>query len=509
VAAQAGTTLGTVRVREFDGGWNVRDAPGELAPNESPDLWNVTLDERGGITKRLGQAKYNSTVYDAANLAKAGFNWISGGKKIIQVGAKLYLDTSNTVRQTFSTSARVGFADFGGKLWVIHPIDGLYSSTDGATYSSVAGSPKGTALTAWQNRLLALGDPAQPQRLYASGIGDGTDWLTTAGHGWTNDLRETQDGAALLGFAASPGMDIIGRAGLIVAKQNSIYRVYDSNTGAYQTLDPNIGFASPLAGVTMNGRTIFLSTQGIFWTDEAKTGGLLTPASQKLTPLFTNSQLAYSQAALWCAGTVGDRVKFSLCRNGATANNIALEYHPEQKWIVPGSNACSFYMTDTNGILYGGSPTVNGQVYQQDTTGADDATAISSWFQTRWFEPNSGFLASLWQMRLNGRGSGSSYVRKDYDLAGGDRFNFALTGDTPTYDSGLLYDSGELYDRLSSQETETFYNLGTCRAFSIRVEETSSLTTTGIQIADAGSEPTVGAWSLYGIDVLHVPLGIA
>src|SRR3989304_1299026 len=38
---------------EFSGGLNLRDAPDELRANESPNLWNTTLDERGSVSQRL------------------------------------------------------------------------------------------------------------------------------------------------------------------------------------------------------------------------------------------------------------------------------------------------------------------------------------------------------------------------------------------------------------------------------------------------------------------------
>jgi hypothetical protein len=57
-------------MQSFEGGLNLRDAPGELAPNESPDMMNVTLDERGGVVKRLGFQRDNSgPIYQADTAA--------------------------------------------------------------------------------------------------------------------------------------------------------------------------------------------------------------------------------------------------------------------------------------------------------------------------------------------------------------------------------------------------------------------------------------------------------
>jgi hypothetical protein len=39
--------------------------------------------------------------------------------------------------------------------------------------------------------------------------------------------------------------------------------------------------------------------------------------------------------------------------------------------------------------------------------------------QTRWFELSDGFLASLWQFRVHGRGTGTMTVLRDYVVRGG------------------------------------------------------------------------------------------
>jgi hypothetical protein len=64
---------------------------------------------------------------------------------------------------------------------------------------------------------------------------------------------------------------------------------------------------------------------------------------------------------------------------------------------------------------------VNGQAYTLETGGTDDGTAISWRFQTRWFEPNNGFQASVWQIRIHGRGAGTVTVRRDYASAAATR----------------------------------------------------------------------------------------
>jgi hypothetical protein len=118
-------------------------------------------------------------------------------------------------------------------------------------------------------------------------------------------------------------------------------------------------------------------------------------ASDRFKPLWQSSQINHQKLDLFCAGRANQRAYFSLCRAGSTACDLALEYHPVQGWLAPGSNAAACYTTfglDTE-QLYAGSPTVTGQVYQQLATGADDGAAIPWRFQTRWFELNAGFNA--------------------------------------------------------------------------------------------------------------------
>ncbi len=580
-----------LRVRDFSGGLNLRDAAPELAANESPDLWNVTLDERGGVAKRLGYTKYNAVAF-SGGLVQTIFEWNSVGKKITQAGASLYLDDVNTARHTFTTSARVGITEFAGSVWAVHPVDGLYSSADGITWvaagslgtvtvtiaspavfsltahglaagdsvifqttgalptgltagttyyvitagltadafevsATAAGSavntsgsqsgthtaylpvPKGSSLIAWQNRLLSVGNLDHPTRVEASAIGKGNDWRTGTGQGWNNEIRE-KDNTPVLCLGAATGIDIAGRPGLIACKRDSSYRIYDSNSGAYSTLDPNVGAASSLSVTTLFGRTIILSRYGIYWTDGVSA---LTKASARVDPIFHPDALAEDQLDLCAAGNYGDRCYFSLPTAGKTANDIALEYHPAEGWIVQGSNAMSCYAVDiaTQG-LYGGSPSVSGQAYKLLQGGADDGVAIASWFQTKWVEPNDGFFTRFRAARVLGRGDFEFYCRSNYSSAQGVHRTVSLTRGGFTWnDPAAVWNDPTMIWGPAVYETysQKLLSLGTGRSCSFRIEETSSISTTAPALDGSGSTITVGAWALGGIDLEHVQLGIS
>lgn len=468
------------------------------------------MDERGAVGKRLGYEKQNPDPY-GGGFVKNEFYWESGQVLITQAGAKLYKSNSTTEFKTFTTSARCGFADFlvsgpANRLYFIHPIDGLFHY-DGTTVTAVGDpdAPKGDVLLAWQNKLFAAGNPgtgAGP-RVSWSALADGTTW----GASDYNDLRE-KDGEKVVCLAGSSGVDVQGRQGMIACKLESAYRIIDSATGEYVTLDTAVGAASALAAVNANGRTYVISQAGIFSTDGLSP---MREESERLRPLFTPGRLNFAQLALFAAGTVNGRCYFSVPQAAATENDLAFELHPKQKWIVPRSDAMSCYATygKNDEYLVGGSPAVTGQVYRLLKTGGDDTAAIASRWQSRWFEPADGLLASLLEMQILGRTEGQAdlTIRKDYDASGGESRTLDIGASLGEWDTGLLWDDGHLWGPAKIQEYQKVYSLGTCRAFSLIVEETSALVGTGTQYLQQGTAPEVGAWAIYGWDLKYTTLG--
>jgi hypothetical protein len=494
-----------LKIRDFSGGLNVREAPPELAPNESPDLWNVTLDERGGVAKRLGYVKVNLTPYGGGIVQNILYSGLLSDY-LVQAGASIYLGTNTTARKTFTTSARCGMCEFTGKVWAIHPVDGLFSSPDGITWTAIGTGPKGDSITSWQNRLVT-NDFVNTTQINASTIGDGTDWTTAAGHGWTNQIRENpRDGSRILCLASASGVDIQGRPGLIICKRDSTYRMFDSSTGAYSTLDPSIGAASSISVTNLFGLTIILSRFGIFQTDGINP---LKKMSSRVDPLFNPDTIAEDQLDLCAAGSYGNRCYFSVPRRGQTANNLAFEFHPIEGWIVIGSNAASCYTTYASQTqrLYTGSPTVTGQVYKQLTGGADDGATIQSWFQTKWFEPTAGYFFRARKVHLLGRGVFNLFTRFNYTVGQGVLRAVNITGGGFVWGTGV-WGTGVWGPVVYQNYSAALLSLGTGRAVSFRIEETSSASTTAPPLPGTTDALSTGAWGLGGIDLQYIQLGI-
>lgn len=496
--------LKTLQARDFSGGLNLRDSPPQLGKDEFVDAWNVTLDERGAVSSRLGMARWNSTAFSdgGGGVIKNVYYSPFLGQIITQAGDDLYLGTTNTTRLDFTTAARVVFADFAGKVYCAHPVDGLYHTTDGITWTSLVDADLPdtiSALAVWQNKLWAAVD----NRLFWSSAGDGTAWAAAD----FNTLREKDD-EPIVALLGAPGLDVIGRPGLLAFKRRSVYRVHDSSTGAYVTVDSRVGAASNISVAALNGRVYALSDQGIWSTDGT---GRMRNDGARLERLWRPAEVNLAQQDLFAAGVRGNRLHFSVPRAGSSANDLAIEMRPaqadgERTWIVAGSNAMSCYtayLEDTV-KLYGGHPSTSGRVYELYTGGTDDADAIVSRFQTRWFEPEGGFETQVWRVRLHGRGTGQVAVLLDYS-SGGTSQAFSIGNDPIQYDAGVLYDTGASYSDPVVLAEHDIYTPGRARAYSIKITATTTDTAEAIALLGGSVVAQNGSWALYGVDLAFVP----
>lgn len=484
-------------VTNFSGGPNFRDSPTELAANEAYDAYNVTFDERGGVQSRLGYSKRGSSL--AASIVVNDYYSPLLGGFLTQVGTGLYF--SGTSRHTFTTNTCVTFAELGGKVIVGHPADGLWYSTDGITWTqitSVNAPTTANCIATWNAKLfVGLADGS----VHWSNASDPLTWTST-------DFNEiwTKDQKPIVALAIGSGQDIQGRPGLLVFKQDSVYRMNDSGTGSYTVLDTSHGAGGPKAVVGVGARVIWIGKGGIFWWREDQASPV--NGSDLLRPFWRSEQLSFSNQTGWAAGRRINRAYFSVSTNGSSVNNVAIEFHPDEEWVTLGSNAMTCYSVDQNEETYGGSPTVNGQMYQLDTGGTDDGTAISGWFQTRWLVPNGGFQAQVWQLRFHGRGSGTIEFRKDYEDSTGKQWNITYPTTGWFYDTGITYDSGISYIDPVSAASVSLSGQGVCREFSVRFTFTTSTTFTGRQIGTAPA-PVYGGCALYRVDALYISLGLS
>lgn len=121
-------------------------------------------------------------------------------------------------------SRPLAFASGASRLLVNHPAASTIRMWDGASFTSVASTPEGRALTFHKNRFFSAGTNDTPTRLWWSDIGSATSWPS---NNWLEVGQE--DGEPIEDIA--PAYD-----GLLIAKRNSVWYA----TGTFVGTDFNL-----------------------------------------------------------------------------------------------------------------------------------------------------------------------------------------------------------------------------------------------------------------------------
>jgi hypothetical protein len=485
------------RLLSFDGGWNPLAAPSELGQNETPACSNVTLDERGGVVKRLGLAKAGDNGAIVTTPLLLYFSRVLN-RLLMQCGTGLYVSTDGGVNWSaaianFSTAARVGICDFQGVAVIIHPVDGVFTYNGSAVSARVANSPVGNTIAVWENALFSAGEPGNPTRVSRSDIGAVT-WPTIP---TANQLR-IKDDTPLTCLMPGP-------SALLAFKEESVYRVSDPTTIAYTMIGPTHGASGPLCVALNGGQAAAICRRGITLLD-----GISAPrkVSEKLAPLFTGDQLNLGNSANWTASVKDDRYVFSLSLTGSTLNNATLEYSPYVGWIVPhnfGVQDFSNYVSGTRKLL-GTKIAANSHAaaFEVFKGGTDDGAPIAASFQTAWVMPAGDTLCRLRRALVRGRGNFDFETRRDYTRAGKVR-HFESAPQASIWGTSYWHQAQWGADEL--EVYRPFFSLGVARAFSYVFAQTSSASAFLQPSMGGGAPREVGDFACYGVDMDFVPLG--
>lgn len=514
---------------DFSGGLNIRDSWNAMAPNESPDMMNVTLDERGGLQKRLGSRRDDSTTILADQPPNNLFYWPTTGQLIMQLGARVFkrtaADTYAEVERpagadAFTTDARATFADFNGSLYALHPADGVLKYTGSGTWSLVTSAVKGVALAVWKNRLWAGGPSsagANPTRVWFSNIGNGDAWTTASDF---VDLRDVSDEPiTALGLGQGLDQGAVPVSGLLACKRNSVHRIQDAVTGAYTTLSTEAGAAGPLALTSLRGLICMVNDKGVWVTDGE---GAPVIVSDKIEPVFEPTALNLAAMSNWCMGTHHDRIFLSLSEVGSSINTFAFEYSPAQGWFAPHDNPMAAYALnrDDDDHAYALSPEFSGtgsRLLKLCTGGKDrvgatgvGGTDIACRWQSTWSIPASHKLCRFRRTRVHGRGVFDLLIKLDFNLGSDHIHTLDLEPSAAAiWDDGYLWDSGALWGPSNYQNHADVYSHGVGMAISFELRETSGLSHLGrspMSMLPAGEQ---GAVTLYSLCTDFVPLGYA
>lgn len=374
----------------WTGGLNLRDEYTEVAPNELMDGTNLTLDERGKAIKR------NDCPTTADFPAPPGhvdhfFYSQATGWAIIQVGTTLYRCTIGagawTSFRVCSSALRCAFCDFNSTVVYVHAADGVRRIDGAGTDTAVAGSPVGFEIAVWQNKVWVAGGGS---RLRWSGLGDATVWNAND----FVDLRDKDDQALIALYG--------GTSGLLVFKEQSTYRVSDSTTGAYQTIDPSVGCVSTRGVVAQDGLVYTWGLDGLY---QGNGFGRFVNIGDKLRPRFTGptSNVNSTTKPLITATTQGGRVYFAFPRTSSTIADAILELNPRVGWLMEsyfgGAEVGAFATYLNGGISFVAFASGSASIKRLFT--GTTRTGFSCSLLTGYQQPFGGYLCNIMRMGVS------------------------------------------------------------------------------------------------------------
>lgn len=255
----------SIELTDFSGGLNTFDPEYLSDLNQSPDLDNLVIVDKG-FKKRNGDSTWNSTamVSSATAITGGGYIKLDAGTEIIGAvaGTKFFSDSGLSGTMSDKTGA-VTITSGQNNFWTSVNFNNLqiwfggapdapfkYSGTGNA--SALGGTPP-SAYTAFvgNNRVFAVGTAANPSRIYWPVVSNPEDWTGT---GSGNADVALSDGEGLQ-FGVMNGVD-----SAILFKNSSTHMMVTTRQPfpIYQ-LQKGIGAAGKRAFAQANGVTYFIT----------------------------------------------------------------------------------------------------------------------------------------------------------------------------------------------------------------------------------------------------------
>ncbi len=265
---RAGGPIGdNVEINDFSGGLNTFDPEYLLPINQSPDLDNLVLLDRG-FKKRNGDATWNSSamVSTSTGIQGLGYIQLNNGTQFLNAvaGTKFFTDSGLSGTMTDTTGA-VTITSGQNNIWAPVNFNNLqiwfggapdapfkYSGTGNA--AALGGTPPSAAnVFAGNNRIFAMNTAANPSRIFWPVLANPEDW-TGAGSG--NADVAMSDGEGLqCGIVTGPDTAILFKNSSthLMVLTRAPFPIYQLQKG--------VGVAGKNAWAYANG-TIYIVTPG-------------------------------------------------------------------------------------------------------------------------------------------------------------------------------------------------------------------------------------------------------
>ena len=449
---------------DFGDGLNLKSKADAVGPGEAIDLMNVIFTDRGAVQQRAGYNDLNGTELTNRPLSLEAFYTASGTKQVL-AGCDTRLEALSTAgavvaSATGKTTAGIhDFCRFGQPnseyAYVGNGID-ILSRWDGATWTTVASSPKAGALcvTPTSNRMVATryttttGGPAattsSPSHVYFSGAGTPEVW------GATDYVQLTPgDGEKIQACIA-------WREYVFVFKESKFFVFTGegtTSTGAavfnYRIVDTGVGLVAPRAVSATENGVYFASRNGVYIT----TGGEPAKLSSPIDPIFlggaedyfTGGVLDHAKIADLAMGNWRDQIFLSYS-TGGSYNERTLVFDTNDGWWslwnVPANSLATFRRSNVEELVFGYATGTRTVGYYNDSLTNDDGAAISSHWRGGY--QDFGILENkkVRQQKAWGSGVVSCAVSADYETGTGNSTVFDFSDASATTWSGSTWGGG-------------------------------------------------------------------
>jgi hypothetical protein len=421
--------LSLLRTDDFTGGLNLRADPFQLGRTESPDLLNVDIDPRGGLTVRGGMTKLNvSAIGSIANgsfTPKALYAWDNAIPQVLLSANSAVYSATTTA---FTSLGITTTAPFGASFtaWSASNESFVYIGTGASSYKW-----NGTTATALTDASTAYADDysapvtgyAPKCRLISSHVDRLWCAYTTEGgvdypnrvrfshpinrESWaTNDYIDIVDGGS--GITAI----IPFNGNLLIFKKRAVFAIMGYSTDTFQVINltSEVGAVNPLSVVATEAAVYFFSwPDGLFKYDGQQFSDLFT-AIRPLIQTGNVNNIAQDEIRV---ASVNHKIWVSLPLSTDTKVTASYIYDPSLKqagaWSkyqtcdLKGVGSGCDFVTSTgatyNLVCHPSNPYVlrvdQLSVYQDDVgTGPTD---FESYYTTGWQDANNVSNRKMWR----------------------------------------------------------------------------------------------------------------
>lgn len=370
-------------ISDFKGGLNTRDSKHRIGDNEAVVLLNLISIKGGGLEKRKGTSKYNSSVISSDKTVHSLYRFyksaISYRKMLVVCDSTLYVgdDGAGTFASvgSLSVSDPCFFATWGDVCYMFNGT--IKKQYDGTTLSDIGGSPPaGKYVVFRKDRLYVAGVSGAPNRLYFCETGDATTWNTGSNY---IDVR-SNDGDKITGILP------IGD-NLVVYKNNSIWLLTGTSASDFFLTEvvAGKGCMAPKSLVADKSIHYFLHRVGVYafnGSEAVKISGKIDPEIDGIAPnYFENAAAIIYKERYWLSYT----------GTGQTENKKILIFDARAGFggwtLFEGINARSFVLwvgADDEGELYYGD-SGDGFVWKADVGADDGGSDIETQFTSKNF----------------------------------------------------------------------------------------------------------------------------